>query len=105
MRPAASTPGLQVVADAGGSPWQSRRASRGAVTFELTASQLLSAVVNVAQNKWQWGELGPELLPRDEFGVARARSSAETHNRNGQALAGFEEVYEMIVEANRYRVS
>ena len=103
---AVSTPGWQAVADAGGSPWPPCRASRGAVTFELTASQLLSAVVNVAQNKWQWVELGLELLPRDEFGVARALRSAETQNRNGQALAGFcEEVYEMIVEANRHRVS
>ena|SRR5213593_331349 len=69
---AVSTPGWQAVADAGGSPWPPCRASRGAVTFELTASQLLSAVVNVAQNKWQWGELGPE---GDEFAI---------HGRAGQ---------------------
>ncbi len=76
------------------------------MTLELTSSELLSAVINVAQNKWDWRELGPELLASDEFGVARALRSAETQNRNGQALAGFcEEVYEMIVEANRYRVS
>ena len=94
------------MADAGGSPWQARRARRGAVTLELTASELLSMVINVAQNKWDWRELGPELLPWDEFGVARARRSAETNNRNGQALAGFfAEVDEMIVEANRHRVS
>ena len=106
MRPAASTPGLQAVADAGGSPWQSRRASRGAVTFELTASQLLSAVVNVAQNKWQWGELGPELLPWDEPAFARARLSADTRDRTGQAPPWFfEEVYALIIEANRYRAN
>ena len=94
------------MADAGGSPWQARRARRGAVTLELTASELLSMVINVAQNKWDWRELGPELLPWDEFRVARARRSAETNNRNGQALAGFcEEIYEMIIAANRYRLS
>ena len=75
MRPAASMPGLQALADAGGSLWQPRRASRGAVTFELTSSELLSAVINVAQNKWEWGELGPEVLLGDEFAIARARRS------------------------------
>ena len=100
---AVSTPGWQAVADAGGSPWPPCRASRGAVTFELTASQLLSAVVNVAQNKWQWGELGPE---GDEFAIAWSGRSAETHNRNGQAPPRFfEEVFELIIEANRYRLS
>src|SRR5437870_8808547 len=104
--PAPSTPRLQAVADAGGSPWQPRRASPGAVTLELTASELFSAVINIAQNKWDWRELGPELLASVEFGVARALRSAETHNRNGQALAGFcEEIYEMIIAANRYRLS
>jgi len=102
--PAASRSGVQTVADAGASPWEPRRASRGAVTFELTASQLLSAVVNVAQNKWAWGELGPELLPRDKPAIARSRTSADTHHRNGQAPPGFfEEVYALIIEANRYR--
>jgi len=103
MRPAASMPGLQALADAGGSLWQPRRASRGAVTFELTSSELLSAVINVAQNKWEWGELGPE---GDEFAIALAGRSAETHNRNGQAPPRFfEEVFELIIEANRYQLS
>ena len=66
---------MRDVADAGGSPWQSGRDSPGAVTFELTASELLSAVINVAQNKWEWGELGPEVLLGDEFAIARARRS------------------------------
>jgi hypothetical protein len=75
------------------------------VTLELTASELLSTVINVAQNKWDWRELGPGLLPSDEFGAAPARRSAETHDRKRQALAGFfEEVYGMIIEANRHRV-
>ena len=92
------------MADAGGSPWQPRRASPGAVTFELTASELLSAVINVAQNKWEWGELGPEVLLGDEFAIGRSRTSADTHHRNGQAPPGFfEEVYALIIEANRYR--
>ena len=105
MRPAASTSGLQTVADAGASPWEPRRTSRGAVILELSASELLSTVINVVQNKWEWGELGPEVLPGDEFANAWVRRSAETHNRNGQAPPRFfEEVYELIIEANRNRV-
>ncbi len=89
---AVSTSGWQAVADVGGSFWQPRRARRGAVTLELTATKLLSMVINVAQNKWEWGELGPE---GDEFAIAGAGRSAETHNRNGQAPPrSFEEVYE-----------
>src|SRR2546426_8604294 len=104
MRPATSSPGSQAVADAGGSLWRPRRASRGAVAFELTASQLLSTVINVAQNKWDWGELGPELLPWDELATTRARRSG-VHERNGHATPGFfEQVYELIIEANRNRV-
>src|SRR5437667_8346333 len=106
MRPAASTPGFRAVADAGGSLCEPRRASRGAVILELNATELLSAVINVAQNKWEWGELNPDLLPWAEFGTARGRRLAETHDRNGQGLPGFfEEVYELILEANRRRVS
>jgi len=75
------------------------------VAFELTASQLLSAVINVAQNKWHWGELRPELLPWDEPAIARASRSADADDRNGEAPPRFfEEVYGLIVEANRYRV-
>ena len=105
MRPTTSSPGSQAVADAGGSLWRPRRASRGAVAFELTASQLLSTVINVAQNKWDWGELRPELLPWDELATAPARRS-EVHDRNGEAPPRFvEEVYGLIIEANRYRVA
>jgi hypothetical protein len=100
------TSGLQAVADADGSPWQPRRASRGAGTFELTASQLLSAVINVVQNKWDWRELDSELLSWDQFATARARRPSETRDRNRQAPPRFfEEVYELIIEANRYRAS
>src|SRR5437667_9176859 len=77
MRPATSSRGSQAVADAGGSLWWPRRASHGAVAFELTASQLLSAVINVEQNKWHWGELRPELLPWDDSAIARASRSAD----------------------------
>ena len=106
MRPATSSPGSQAVADAGGSFWRPRRASHGAVAFELTASQLLSAVINVAQNKWHWGELRPELLPWDEPAIARASRSADADDRNGEAPPRFfEEVYGLIVEADRYRVA
>ena len=104
--PAPSTPRLQAVADAGGSPWQPRRASPGAVTLELTASELFSAVINIAQNKWDWRELGPELLPWDQPAIARASRSADADDRNGEAPPRFfEEVYGLIVEADRYRVA
>ncbi|TMB67296.1 MAG: hypothetical protein E6J43_08940 [Chloroflexi bacterium] len=95
---------MQTVAEAGASHWEPRRASRGAVILELTTSELLSTVINVVQNKWEWGELGPEVLLGYEFAIARSRTSAGTHHRNGQAPPGFfEEVYALIIEANRYR--
>ena len=106
MRPATSSPGSQAVADAGGSLWWPRRASHGAVAFELTASQLLSAVINVEQNKWHWGELRPELLPWDDSAIARASRSADADDPIGEAPPRFfEEVYGLIVEADRYRVA
>ncbi len=106
MRPATSSPGSQAVADAGGSFWRPRRASHGAVAFELTASQLLSAVINVEQNKWHWGELRPELLPWDDSAIARASRSADADDPIGEAPPRFfEEVYGLIVEADRYRVA
>ncbi len=82
MRPATSSRGSQAVADAGGSLWWPRRASH------------------------DWGELRPELLPWDDSAIARASRSADADDPIGEAPPRFfEEVYGLIVEADRYRVA
>ena len=82
-------------------------ARRGEVTLESTASELLSAIINIVQNKWNVEDVDPDLFLGLASWVAGARRSPRSaRGRARRTQPGMlEELYEMIIDANRWRAS
>ena len=82
-------------------------ARRGEVTLESTASELLSAIINIVQNMWNVDDVDPDLFLGLASWVAGARRSPRSaRGRARRTQPGMlEELYEMIIEANRWRAS